>query len=146
MRVECVAIFPDFENREMVGPRRRLLEDVVSQIALVFPALFSHAFEPDLGFIFAWRRHVDMRYHGYRPTRRRPRPGINCEPLMHPLIVGTIVNRLQLRSKLRRGSAFFMCLKGRLVLPEFSDHEVVRPSDFLYDIHPGLTLLSTNRF
>src|SRR5205807_619218 len=86
-----------------------------------------------------------MRYHGYRPTRGRPRPGINREPLMHSLIVGTIVNRLRLRSKLRCGSAFFMGVKGGLVLPKFNDHEVVRPSDFLYDIHPGVSLLPLAR-
>src|SRR5205085_8451508 len=118
MRVECVAIFPNFENREMVGPRRGLLEDVITQVALIFPAFFGYAFEPRLSFIFPRRRHIDMRYHGYRPTRSRPRPGINCEALMHTLIVRTIVNRLQFRAKLRRRSAFFMCLKGRLVLPK----------------------------
>src|SRR5207253_5534801 len=68
------------------------------------------------------------------------------EPLMHTLIVRTIVNRLQLRAKLRRRSAFFMCLKGRLVLPKFNNHEVVRPSDFLYDIYPRIPLLGTSRF
>src|SRR5438105_2214157 len=108
MRFESVAIFPDFENREMVRPRRGLLEDVISQIAVAFPAFFGHTLEPGLSFILARRRHIHVCYHGYCPTRRGPRPGINCQSLMHSLVIRAIVNSLQLRSKLRRGRALLM--------------------------------------
>src|SRR2546427_7736578 len=128
MHIEGVSIFPNREHRKVVRTRRSLLEDVIAEVAIVFPARLSQAFEQDLRFVFALRRHVDMRHDRHGSTASRPRPGVHGQPLVYALVVWTVVDRFELGSKLSRVCGLLVSIERSLILPKFHDHETAWPT------------------
>ena len=87
-----------------------------------------------------------MRHHRYGVTPGCRRPRTNGETAMHALIVWAVVNGLESVSKLSSGRRLFMGLEGRLILPDFNDHEAVRPAGLLDDIDAQISPLCAAGF
>src|SRR5262245_4305839 len=121
MRVECLLILPDFEDREVIGAHC-MLQHVEAKIAFFLPAGFRQSSE-EVRCVRALAADVDMRYDVCRAIVCRRRKRTHCQCFVWPLVVIAQANRIERASPLFRMGSRCMRIECLLVRPRLDDCE-----------------------
>ncbi len=130
MQRKGVVVIPYCDHGEMVCTGSELLKYVVAHIARVLPGMFGLNPEQPLGFLPPRWRDVDVCDGIQRAACLWRGCRINCETLVHALILRAVVNFLENRPELKSARSRIVSLKQGLILPCFHDNKAVRPEYF----------------